>query len=180
MSENDEWRKGFGTFFQRFSRGEFESLHLLGLGNPIRHDDGVGVFIIEQLTKKFASSPLDNITIHPPTGTPELALSQLKLRGTEVLIFDCLEHKAEPGSIAFKKLGSSRFGYFATHNVPLKVYTELSDTMKGVFVLGIEPQSLEIGEGLSGPVQGSAGEIIELVISFIEKWTRTLNVRKRE
>lgn len=150
------------------------------MGNPIRHDDGVGVLIVEQLAKKFASSSLNNITIHPPTSTPELALSRLKLEGSEVLIFDSLEHKAEPGSIAFKKLGSSRFGYFATHNVPLKVYTRLSETMKGVFVLGVEPQSLEIGEGLSEPVQRSAAEITKLVSYFIEKRMRPVSVRRQQ
>jgi len=170
---NQEWRQGLATFFQRFSSGEFDSLHLLGAGNPLRHDDGVGVFIVETLAKKFVSRSLNNITIYPPTGTPEMVLSRLKLKGNEVLIFDSLENNARPGSISLKKIGSSRFGYFATHNVPFKVYAELSDTMKGVLFLGIEPQNLEIGEGLSESVQRSAKEIIELVSGFIEKRAQT-------
>lgn len=178
ISANDEWRRGLSTFFQRFARGEFDSLHLLGVGNVIRHDDGVGVFIVDELRKKFASASWSNITIHPPTDAPEIALSRLKLKGIEVLIFDSIEHKSEPGAIAFKKLSSSRFGYFSTHDVPLKVYTELSEMMKGVFVLGIEPENLEIGEGLSESVQKSAHEIIRLVSTFIEKPIEKVSVRK--
>jgi hydrogenase maturation protease len=174
LSAKEEWNQSLQTFFQGASDGALDSLHLLGAGSPIRRDDGVGIYIIDQLMERFRSGSIGNILIHPSTVEPELVLSRVAVKGAGVLIFDCLEDNATPGSIMFRRLASSRFGYFATHNVPLKVYTQFLESVNDVFVLGIQPQDLEIGEGLSEPVRRSVSEVVDVVSGLIGKQMKTV------
>jgi len=168
-SLSNDWKDSLAKFFRYPVVGEDGSIHLLGVGNPLRGDDAAGIFLVEQLARRFRSARLRGIVIHPPVSSPELLISKLIPARNEILIFDSVEQNAKPGSITFRNLDSSRFGFFATHNVPLKLCTGPSGDTKNSFVLGIEPESLEIGEGLSETVQGAVSEIMLELSNLIEQ-----------
>jgi hydrogenase maturation protease len=91
-----------------------------------------------------------------------------KVEAESVIIFDAIEHDSEPGSIIFARLGDTRFGFFATHNIPFKLIPCLSANLENVFVLGIQPRNIDIGEGLSETVLDSANEVVEKLQMIIE------------
>jgi hydrogenase maturation protease len=139
-------------------------LHLVGVGNPIKKDDSVGLFIVAKLRRKLGARPNKLIRIHPPL-TTELLFSKISLRTGSLIIFDAVEQNSAPGSIVFANIVDTRFGYFATHNVPLN----LSERMANIFVLGIQPDDIEVGEGLSEVALCSANEVIAKLETFIEE-----------
>ena len=73
----------------------------------------------------------------------------------------------KPGQVTLANLGDSKYGYFATHNVPLRVIPEVAANPSNVYVSGIEPAVLEVGEGLSDAVRQSAVDVAAVVESAL-------------
>ena len=144
---------------------------VLGMGNPILSDDGVGLLVAERL--RGASLPAD-----VEVGQSEVAgLRLLELvRGfTRVIIIDALKSPAdsprEPGEIVryeaddFK--GGQRYG--SAHSIGLGTVLELGarlgyDMPTDVVVYAIEAVDVEtFGEELSAPVAAAAERVIALI-----------------
>ena len=96
---------------------------------------------------------------------PESLLSRLDSANDRVLIFDAVASGGPPGQVILASLGNSRFGFFATHNVPMRVLPGLAANPSNVFVVGIEPESLEVGEELSDIARASADDLCAVVES---------------
>jgi len=142
-------------------------LHLVGVGNPLRGDDAVGLEIVSQLATKIGNNPVKDVIVHAPSAAPESLLSKIDCVNERILIFDAVELGGEPGQVTLANLGNSKFGYFATHNVPLRVIPGLAANPSNVYVSGIEPEKLEVGEGLSGRVRTSADVVASVVESAL-------------
>jgi Ni,Fe-hydrogenase maturation factor len=72
-----------------------------------------------------------------------------------------------PGEVILASLGDSKFGFFATHNIPLSLIPSLSANLENVYVGGVEPGELEVGEGLSDSVRSSVAKITSVVESAL-------------
>ena len=140
-------------------------VHFLGVGNSLRRDDGVGIVVAASLRRALARRRSAGV-VHDQSGFPESELSRIPV-GAGVVIFDAIEARVAPGSIACAPLGDTKYGFFVTHNVPLRLIPGIAGR-KDVFVIGIEPESVEFGEGLSPRVRSSADALVvdirELVV----------------
>jgi len=141
--------------------------HLVGVGNPMRCDDGVGLEIISQLLRRLGRRRPKNVILHPPTDTADRVLSRIDCTSERLLIFDAVEASGMPGRIILASLADSKFGFFATHNVPLRIIPGLAANPSNVFVAGIEPELLDVGEGLSEVVRSSADDVVSVVVSAL-------------
>jgi hydrogenase maturation protease len=156
----DDWVSDFAAFL---SSKERKTLNLFGIGSPVRRDDSVGLHIVESLRRRVGSSPVPFLKVHAPLVNPELALSRI-LRGPgRALVFDAVEAQKPPGSVVFATLKQTKFGFFATHNIPLTLLVSLSTDPAEVGLLGIQPEDIEVGEGLSDRVRASAERVVEIV-----------------
>ena len=160
------WRDDLVEIFHSATE-DCVTLQMLGIGNEMMRDDGVGLFIGKKLMRKYGPHPTDALRIHLSGASSEIMLSRLIETGNQILIFDSLVENSRPGSIALKHLSSSRFGYFATHNIPLKLIPGLKEHNR-IYVLGVEPESIDVGEELSEIVRRSALEVINSVGNLIE------------
>lgn len=151
---------GFEVLTKLFGSNSNCVLHLIGVGNPLRKDDGVGIQVIRKLMKKRRRAG-HHFIIHPPTRTAESIMSMLNYEKDQALVFDAVQCNSAPGSIIFTTLSDSRYGFFTTHNIPLKTIPTVSNHLDSVFVLGIQPSDVEFGEGLSSPVQESMDRVVE-------------------
>jgi hydrogenase maturation protease len=159
----DEWESRLHELLD----DERTPLHLVGIGSPLRSDDSVGLQIIAGLLKNLGKRPREHVFLHQSTPTSEHVLSSLDCTKTRVLVFDAVQANGKPGDVIFADLGQSKFGYFATHNVPLRLLPNVAANPSNVYVAGIEPQSLEVGEVLSEAVRTSADRISEIVQSSL-------------
>jgi len=139
------------------------SIDLMGVGNPIRGDDAVGLTIASELRETLGANPVRGYRIHKTTLAPERLLSKLALSSGRMLIFDAVEASKEPGAIVCARLGESKYGYFATHNIPLMLIPGMESRLDDVFLVGVQPLSVEVGEGLSDVVRESAAQIVAAV-----------------
>ncbi len=160
----EEWVKAVGDFFAWPRHGR---LILFGVGNPVKKDDSVGLYIAARLRSILGSAPSPRVRIHRPAAHAELAISRLDLRSSRLLLFDAVEAGKPPGSIVFANLEETKHGFFATHNIPLRLLPSVRENGKNVFVLGVQPHDVGIGEGPSDRVKPAAERVVSVVSGCI-------------
>ncbi|HYB04865.1 MAG TPA: hydrogenase maturation protease, partial [Nitrososphaerales archaeon] len=144
----------------------------MGTGNPIKSDDSVGLHIISKLHDKYGTAPRKFVKIAHAKSL-EASLAQLTQNSRAditdlVVIFDAIESNIPSGSILFANLARTKYGLFATHNLPLKLIPSVANNIENVFVLGVQTETVGIGEELSACVRNSAELIIDKVSNLIE------------
>ena len=130
----------------------------------MRGDDAVGLEIVSGLLRAIAKRRSGNVSIHRPTATPERELGRFDLSKERLLIFDAVGFGGVPGQFFLSSLDESQYGFFATHNVPLRLIPGLAANPSRVFVCGIEPAELGVDEGISEAVRSSAEKVTSLVL----------------
>jgi hydrogenase 3 maturation protease len=163
MERTIEWESSIKALF----RAE-KQVHFVGVGNPIKSDDGVGLFIATELRKKLGSQPKRRVKIHSNSFSPDLLISKVAKEAGSLVIFDAVEHNSHPGSIIFAKLEDTKFGFFATHSLPFKLIPGISANLENIFVLGVQPGNVDIGEGLSDVTLSAANEVVDRLSVLIE------------
>ena len=138
-------------------------LHLVGVGNELKSDDAAGLEIASSLRKMLGASPASGVKIHARTPMPERLLSKLATGEGRVVVFDAVEASASPGQVVFRSFADTKYGFFGTHNIPLKLVPGLEDHLGSFFLVGVQPESLEVGLSLSEKVRESVDEIVTVV-----------------
>jgi hydrogenase 3 maturation protease len=157
LPEHDGWKP---LLSHAISTGS--EVDLVGVGNPLRGDDGVGLAIVAKLRRRLGARS-GNLRIHEPSSMPERLLSRLALEGRRVVLFDAVEAASPGGQIVCSKLSETKYGYFATHNVPLKLIPGLESRPEEIYIVGVQPESMEVGEGLSPAATKAAESIVDFV-----------------
>ena len=140
---------------------------VLGMGNPILSDDGLGLVVARRLSE--LPMPRDVEVAESEVGG--LRLLELVRGFTKVVIIDALKSGREPGEIRRLNGDDFRGGhrYGSAHSIHLGTALELGhrlgyDMPAEVVVYTAEAVDVEtFGEGLSGPVAGAADRLVELV-----------------
>ena len=134
---------------------------ILGVGNPLRGDDGAGPYLIKQLKGRVDATLLNG------EEEPENLLDQIVgMKPDSILIVDALELSTHPGSAALLEEDQLERGNLSTHHASLKLFIECvkGETGAKVLVLGIQPKSIEIGQAISSEVKESIGHLRNLLI----------------
>lgn len=141
---------------------------VLGLGNPLMGDEGIGVCLVERLGKSAAEYPsVDFID----AGTGGLAvLSYIEGRRKAVMI-DCAFMDEEPGTIRRFTPDEVRtrkvLAHQSLHEVDLMRTLDLARQLGlapgEVVLFGIQPQRIEFGQGLSPTLTGKIDEYLSLI-----------------
>lgn len=124
-----------------FGKGE-RRVVLVGVGNPMRADDGVGPKIIELLQEK----PIDNVLLINSETVPESFTKKVTdYRPTHVLLVDAANFRGAAGDT--KMITSEQIGGQAvsTHSLPLTIFINVieHDLNIDVVLLGIQPTTIE-------------------------------------
>lgn len=127
-----------------------------GVGNVLRSDDGVGVFIVSNIENKGnISTLLVEVSI-------ENYIDKINSLSPDILIIsDCLDFNREPGYADIIPVHQTNEFTISSHNISLK---RVSEFLKmEVYVLGVQPADLRVSEHLTPVVRKSAEEIIDLI-----------------
>lgn len=147
---------------------------IVGLGNEIASDDGVGIHVARALETKFTDRPEVEVVALPWAGFALLDI--LRGRQTAALV-DCLVTGIHPPGSVLRLdtsgfAGSVRLNSF--HDISYPTVMALGRRMgwempNDVAIWGIEAAIPgEFGETLSPEVAGSVDEVIEEVSRFID------------
>lgn len=134
---------------------------ILGVGNRLRGDDGAGPDLIRQLKGRVDAFLLNC------EEEPERFLDRIAgMKPESILIVDAVELRAHPGSVALLEEDQVERRTLFSHHASLKLFIECvkGETGAKVLVLGIQPKSTEIGQGMSSEVRESVGHLRDLLI----------------
>lgn len=140
---------------------------LVGVGNPMRGDDGVGVRIIERLE----AMGLDGVMLLNAETAPEAFIGKVESHEpTHVLLLDAANFGGLPGEA--RLIDSEHIGGQAvsTHSLPLNIFVGYVEKSLGVTVLllGVQPKTVTFGEEMTPELVEASKEIantLHLILS---------------
>lgn len=149
-------------------------ISLIGLGNILMGDEGVGVHAVEALRKKY-DFPEEVCLLDG--GTLGLDLLHLIEGMDRVLFVDAVELQREPGTIALvedEDLPSFLAPKLSLHYVGLSDLLFASSLMgtrpAEIALVGIQPETMEIGLELSKTVMDRFEKLLAVIVEKLREW----------
>lgn len=134
---------------------------ILGVGNEIKGDDGLGPYIAKGLDSEFIA--IDGKSV-PEAYAHEVISHSPKV----VLIVDAAKMGSRPGSVGLFKKEDVKNLSFSSHSMPLSMLAKHLENNTGcsVFIIGIEPEDTNFGMNLTDTVKESANDLMKLLIAY--------------
>ena len=127
---------------------------VVGIGNIIRGDDGLGPKLIELLREDKVACPLFDCGTAPEN----YAIPILATSADTVIFIDAADMKEAPGLIRILDVDEISKISFSTHSPSPRLFIDLLKTGKddlNVFFLSVQPKRTNLGERLSEEVLNS-------------------------
>jgi hydrogenase maturation protease len=145
---------------------------ILGIGNILLRDEGVGVRVIEQMQQ----IPLPEDVELVDGGTAGADLLDVLAERQKVIVIDAVQADCQPGTVlrfsADDLTQPDRLG-MSLHELglgqALKMTKKLGCEPKEVVVFGIKPRDISCGLELSEEIAAAVPKVAELVIAEIKK-----------
>ena len=141
---------------------------VIGLGNPLRGDDGVGIRVIQALAEYDLPHNVEVLD----GGTQGLGLVNL-LEGQQRVIFvDAADVGQSPGEFVRFTLAEARLlgneTQLSVHAAGLREALLLAQALKmlppEVLIFGVQPESLAWKTGLSPPVEAGLAKLVSAIM----------------
>jgi hydrogenase maturation protease len=141
---------------------------VIGLGNELLSDEGIGVYLVKRLTKQQSKFPLVDFV---DAGSAGLNLLHLIANRKKAIIIDCAKMGAEPGEMrrftADEVQSVKKLSHFSLHEQDIlqviNLSRQLGECPEKVVFFGVEPKSLkpgqELNSSLSTKIDGYISEI---------------------
>ena len=150
---------------------------IIGLGNPLRGDDGVGVRVIEAL----AGQTLPNNVEVVDGGAQGLGLINLMTGQQQAILIDAADIGRSPGHFIRFTLDEVHLSgddqHLSAHTAGLGDALLLAQALKmlppEVIIFGVQPGHLEWDSVLSPEVEATLPNLIAAVLDEVEQGDRT-------
>lgn len=126
-----------------------KKLLFVGIGNRLKSDDAIGIYICEKL---------QNNTLIVESGIEKFIGKINKLNPDILILVDCTEFGQEAGFADLVNTKEIQDETFNTHTISLKRVAEFFPMQ--TYLLGIQPENIDFGEQLSDSVKRAADQII--------------------
>jgi hydrogenase maturation protease len=146
---------------------------VLGVGNVLLSDEGVGVRVVEALARRYRFP--ENVEVMDG-GTAGMELLDTIARSHRVIVVDAVR-TGRPPATRVRLAGEEVPAFFRTRISPHQVgLSDLFATLQitgespdSVVLLGVEPVSLETGLDLTPAVAAQVENLIDAVLSELEE-----------
>lgn len=149
---------------------KFEIL-VLGMGNSLMADDGVGIYVVEALQRKKWNSKIKFLEV----GTSLFYYLEEVSSCRQLIVVDAVQAQGNPANVyrlTLDDLVSFPDGWRDPHGFSLLNLVELSKSMTGlpvgVTIYGVEPQNLSWAQGLSPEVEKVVPKVVQAITKEIE------------
>ncbi|WP_317440854.1 hydrogenase maturation protease [Streptomyces collinus] len=145
---------------------------VIGVGNPLRGDDGVGPAAVEALRGRVP----DGTALAVSDGEPARLLDLWRGADTVVMVEALRSRPARPGELhilSAADVASRTAAMASTHALGLEECLALAEALDRLpprlVVHAMEVAGVELGEGLSEAVQSALPELIDRVAAAVRK-----------
>jgi|AntRauTorckE6833_2_1112554.scaffolds.fasta_scaffold00177_19 hydrogenase 3 maturation protease len=133
---------------------DWKALLIVGMGNRIKSDDGAGIYISEELRKQG----IENIVI--AENSIENYIGKInRYKAKTILMIDAVDMEEDPGYFKIVPIEKIQNSTTNTHNLSLRTISSFFET-KDQWVLGIQPEKVAFGTGLTARVKSAADRIV--------------------
>lgn len=150
-----------------------QKLGIIGIGNPLRRDDGIGLFLLQKIKENASLFP-DNVCFLDG-GTGGMNVLHLFHRFDVVIVLDAVDFHGGPGDVRFFNVNdvtSNKQDHgLSTHHVDLlqiiSFAKEIDECPDHVFVYGVQPGDVSFGEGFTSVIESKKDEFVQLLLDKI-------------
>ena len=142
---------------------------VIGLGNTLRRDDGIGIIILESLLNSYRRQGVDYLNF----GIASFDLIYKLQEYDTVLLIDGIAAGLAPGELKIFELKDiayvSKGALVSTHEFDLKSLFELYkrfELKSKIYVAGIQVKDTSYGEGLSPELKARLDQILQEISRF--------------
>jgi len=152
-----------------------DSVLILGVGNTLLSDEGLGVHLVNKMQSLYGEH--ESIE-YLDGGTLSFTLAEPIARADGLIIVDAARLHSPPGSVKVfqgeamhRYLSGNRQSVHEVSLIDLLDIAMLTESLpQAVFLVGIEPYSLEWGEQPSEPVAAGMHQAIGEIIKILRDW----------
>lgn len=133
---------------------------IVGIGNVLRGDDGFGPALIEKL-----QGSVDVCLIDAGTAPESYAGKLIKEKPDVILLVDAVHLGLPAGGWDLLEESEIMKSGLTTHDLSPRLLIEYvkRETNAAIYLLGVEPKNVSLGEEMSEPVRKALDEISELI-----------------
>ena len=159
------------------------NIAILGIGNLLQRDEGVGVHLINQLEKDYSFSPRINLIDGGTMGTDLLPYLE---QNDKIIILDAVNFNEPPGFI----------GVIKNDDILRRLNTKLSIHHLGItdvlssarlldiepseiYLIGIQPKNIEMGTDLTDEIKQKTSKMIEEAIKKLREWGVNVQIKRK-
>jgi hydrogenase 3 maturation protease len=138
---------------------------VVGVGNCLRGDDGLGPWLVARLAKSCRQSCID------AGDALERHLGRIaREKPDAVLLVDAVHLGSAPGDHALLRPAELEEVGYSTHRFPLKMQLDDLERNVGccVYLLAVQPRSLELGKKVCGEVRRSLRRLEKRISKALE------------
>ena len=150
---------------KKFLKG-YEKIVILGIGNEIKGDDGLGPIITKKSSLLFDKNK--DIIVFDGGTVPENYTGLIRKENpTHIILIDAVDMKKEPGYIRVVEKEEIANYNISTHAMPVSYLIKYIETTIGaqIILVGVQPKSM----GFAEPVSKEVAESIEKIVSTFDK-----------
>jgi hydrogenase 3 maturation protease len=135
---------------------------IVGIGNTLKGDDGVGPLVCQQLRQaKSCAELIDAGTV------PENYIQRIiKKSPQNLLIIDAVDFQASPGTIEIFRPEQLSSFVFSTHTLSPRLFAETvaRNIEVDLYFVGIQPAHTRLGDSISPQICKAAQQLTQILI----------------
>jgi len=155
---------------------------VIGLGNPLMGDDALGLRARERLINSWNIPPTVDLV---DGGTWGMNLLPIIEDASSLLFIDAIDRGAEPGTpivLSGDEIPRALAHKVSPHQVDLSEVLAVAQLRgklpRRMTMIGLQPQQVELGEGLSPPVEAGLDALVATAAHHLRLWGHACEPRE--
>ena len=146
---------------------------VIGLGNPLRRDDGIGIRLLDLLRERFKGADISFLDY----GIASLGLVNTLREFERVVLIDAIDAGLEPGLLKIFRFSEAKVALrdktLSSHELSLGDlvgFCEALDISADVMIAGIQVKDVSYGEGMTQELESAQPRLAQEIGDFLASW----------
>lgn len=137
---------------------------IIGVGNILRGDDGLGPFLVQRLSGSVKADLLDAGEV------PESYLGRIiDSQPDTIIVIDAVDMQESPGTLAVIEMDELEQVGWSTHRLSLALFMKYVQEHTGsvIFLVGVQPGTTELGQKMTIQMEETLRILVDYFIAIL-------------
>ena len=147
---------------------------ILGIGNLLMGDEGVGIHALNKLQESYTFSPDINFV---DGGTIGIDLIPYFEECKKMIIIDAVDFQEEPGYVGVLQNEEIKYRFntkLSLHHAGLSDVLSIIELQEieapDMVLIGVQPEKVEMGIELTETISNKMESVIQIILNKLEEW----------